>query len=88
MGGISEEDAQKRITGRENPFIHLAGHVASNRFFIASLLGLEEENPLGEVFNGRYDPAAGLPSLDEVAGIFDDIPPGLWPGCRKWTRSN
>lgn len=77
VGDISEDDAQKRITGKGNPFIHIAGHVASNRFFIASLLGLEEENPLADVFNGKYEPGTDLPSLEEVDGIFDEITPGL-----------
>lgn len=74
---VSEEDANKRINGKGNPFIHLAGHVTATRFFIGGLLGLQEENPLGEVFDGKYEPKANRASLKEILEVFDKITPKL-----------
>lgn len=74
---VSDEDANKRINGKGNSFIHLAGHVTSTRFYMAALLGLKEENPLGDVFNGDFDPEADLPSLQKIVEVFDDITPKL-----------
>jgi uncharacterized damage-inducible protein DinB len=59
LEGLSDSEAQQRLTGGGNSIAFLAGHLTDSRHFLASRLGHPRPNPLA-----RY--LADAKSIDEI----------------------
>ncbi|WP_161596664.1 DinB family protein [Chitinophaga vietnamensis] len=68
LDGVSEEQAQERISGHNNPLIWIAAHTVWARYNAAALLGQPVTNPYKDRFgkDNPYNPADTQPSLSEV----------------------
>ncbi|SEN08175.1 hypothetical protein SAMN05421856_11437 [Chryseobacterium taichungense] len=77
LDGISEEDALKRIEGRTNHIIWMAGNFLDMRYALSYILGLKEEFEFKDFFfqgkalneNFKY------PSLQQLKDAFHKISP-------------
>jgi uncharacterized damage-inducible protein DinB len=70
-------DAAVRPQETANAMLWLAGHVASNRFFMGNLLGLPDQSPWGDTFGGTMRDPSSLPPLAEVMHTFEEVTPIL-----------
>ena len=77
LEGISEEDAKKRIDGKTNHIIWMAGNFLDMRYALANVLGLNEDNPQGELFfQGKaLNEDFVYPTLEELRENFHHISP-------------
>ena len=77
LEGISEEDAKKRIDGKTNHIIWMAGNFLDMRYALANVLGLNEDNPQGELFfQGKaLNEDFVYPTLEELRKNFHHISP-------------
>lgn len=77
LDGISEEDAMKRIEGRTNHIIWMAGNFLDMRYALGAVLGLQEEFEFRDLFfQGKaLDENLKYPSLQELKGSFHTISP-------------
>ncbi|WP_196940595.1 DinB family protein [Sphingobacterium pedocola] len=80
LDGLSEEDAMKRIDGRTNHIIWMAGNFVNVRYGIAHVLGLQEEDPYHELFymGKTLDEHFSYPSLNELQENFHAISPKVY----------
>ena len=77
LEGISEEDAKKRIEGKTNHVVWMAGNFLDMRYALGNVLGLDEKNPQGELFfQGKaLDENFVYPTLEELKESFHNISP-------------
>jgi hypothetical protein len=77
LDGISEEDALKRIEGRTNHIIWMAGNFLDMRYALGSVLGIQEEFEFRDVFfQGKsLDESLAYPSLYQLKDAFHKISP-------------
>ena len=80
--GISEEDANKRISNNTNSFKWIAGHTLDIQYNLASALGVTDpaENPYKAQFSyGKlFDPeATDYPTLDEMKADWNRLAPEI-----------
>ena len=77
LEGISEEDAKKRIGGKTNHIIWMAGNFLDMRYALGNVLGLNEDNPQGELFfQGKaLNEDFVYPTLEELRENFHHISP-------------
>jgi len=77
LDGISEEDAKKRIEGKTNHVVWMAGNFLDMRYALGNVLGLDEKNPQGELFfQGKaLDENFVYPTLEELKDSFHKISP-------------
>lgn len=77
LDGISEEDALKRIEGRTNHIIWMAGNFLDMRYAIGNALGLEEEFEFKDYFfQGKaLDESFRYPTLKQLTASFHTISP-------------
>ncbi|MCS3532146.1 DinB family protein [Chryseobacterium sp. JUb7] len=77
LDGISEEDAIKRIEGRTNHIIWMAGNFLDMRYALGTVLGLQEEFEFRDLFfQGKaLDENLKYPSLQELKDSFHTISP-------------
>ncbi|SMP11282.1 DinB family protein [Chryseobacterium profundimaris] len=77
LDGISEEDALKRIEGKTNHIIWMAGNFLDMRYALGALLGIQEEFEFKEVFfQGKsLDESLEYPSLQQLKDAFHKISP-------------
>jgi len=77
LDGISDGDARKRIEGKTNHIIWMAGNFLDMRYALANVLGLDAENPQGELFfQGKaLDENFVYPTLEELKENFHHISP-------------
>lgn len=87
LDGISEEDALKRIEGKTNHIVWMAGNFVNMRYSLGWVLGLKEEDPYGELFfQGKtLDESYKYPSLDELEKNFHDISPKVFQKLGEMT---
>lgn len=80
LSGISETDAKKRIDGRTNHIIWMAGNFVNVRYAIAHILGLEEADPYHDLFHmGKtLDEQLEYPSLSDLTVSFHKISPKVY----------
>ena len=80
LEGISEEDALKRIEGRTNHIIWMVGNFLDMRYALAGVLGLEIDNPHGELFfQGKaLDENFVYPTLEALKESFHRVSPLLY----------
>lgn len=66
---LTQEDALKRPSPYTNHINWLLGHILHCRYMLASMIGVQEENPFGTVY---WDPITQkqYPSLDRILAEF------------------
>ncbi|MCJ8154735.1 DinB family protein [Chryseobacterium sp. SSA4.19] len=77
LNGISEEDALKRIDGRTNHIIWMAGNFLDMRYAMGNVLGLHEEFEYRDFFfQGKtLDENFNYPELQQLKDSFHAISP-------------
>ncbi|MFP3599184.1 DinB family protein [Chryseobacterium sp. SIMBA_029] len=77
LDGISEENALKRIEGRTNHIIWMAGNFLDMRYALGNVLGLNEEFEYKDFFfQGKaLDESFTYPSLQQLKEDFHKISP-------------
>ena len=80
LDGISQEDAMKRIDGKTNHVVWMAGNFLNMRYGLGWVLGLQEEDPYTELFfQGKaLDESFNYPSLEELKKNFHAISPKVY----------
>lgn len=75
LDGITEEDALKRIDGKTNHIVWMAGNLVNCRYGMAWVLGLREEDPYSDLFfQGKtLSPEYNYPSLQALKESFHRI---------------
>src|SRR5690348_13316569 len=81
LEGLDRETALRQLAPGTNPLVWIAGHMASTRFGVASMVGLERPLPWGKVFHkgATLEDLASLPDLDAVRQVWRDISEVLVP---------
>lgn len=77
LDGISEEDALKRIEGKTNHIIWMAGNFLDMRYALGFILGIQEEFEFKDFFfQGKsLDESLDYPSLQQLKDAFHKISP-------------
>lgn len=77
LDGISEDDALKRIEGRSNHIIWMAGNFLDMRYALGSVLGLSEKFEFRDFFfQGKaLDESFKYPSSQQLKEAFHKISP-------------
>lgn len=80
LEGISEEDALKRIDGKTNHVVWMAGNFLDMRYALGWVLGLHDKNPYHELFfQGKtLDESFHYPSLEDLKKNFHTISPKVY----------
>jgi hypothetical protein len=81
LEGLDRETALRQLAPGTNPILWIAGHLASARFGIATMIGRERPLPWAKVFHkgATLDDLASLPDLDAVRQGWRDISEALVP---------
>jgi uncharacterized damage-inducible protein DinB len=68
LAGVSEEQAQERISSHNNPMNWLAAHTVWARYLMLMFLGKPVANPYASLFDNfkAYDASLDYPSLQEA----------------------
>jgi hypothetical protein len=68
LAGLTEEQAQQRISDHNNPAIWIAAHTTSARYTMLQLLGKNVTDPYAALFEQfrAYDPKLKYPTLAET----------------------
>ncbi|MFC2134136.1 DinB family protein [Bacteroidota bacterium] len=79
---VTEEIAYKRMDKNSNPIIFIVIHLLDARFYIARFCGVKNKNPFKEKFDAikSSDDLSGLPRLDEIKNVWNDISTELVDG--------
>ncbi len=80
LEGITEENATKRVEGRSNHIIWMAGNFVNMRYELGAVLGLKERDPYDDLFHEAkaLHESFKYPSLYEVKENFHKISPLLY----------
>lgn len=80
LDGISEEAGLQRIDNKTNHVVWMTGNLVSCRYWIGSLLGIEDKDPYGDLFKeGRtLDESLNYPTLEELKKSFETISPKVY----------
>lgn len=75
MAGVTEAQAQERISGHNNSFLWIATHTVWARYNMLAFLGQPVENPYNSLFQNfkAYDANDKYPSLDTLKAEWDKI---------------
>ncbi|SFC83640.1 hypothetical protein SAMN05421747_1346 [Parapedobacter composti] len=87
LDSLSEEDALKRVEGRTNHVVWMAGNFVNMRYGLADVLGIDENDPFEELFHeGKaLDSAKTYPTLKELTANFHHISPVVYNALLKLT---
>src|SRR5258708_38351199 len=68
LAGITEEQAEHRITDHNNPLRWIIAHTVSARYNMLLFLGKPTHNPYSHLFENfkAYDKALKYPTMDEI----------------------
>ena len=87
--GIKDEDMAARPMEAGNSLHYLAGHVVGARYYLAQLLGVEEEFPFGTVFNAKQvtprDPSE-YPPISKIQEAWKHISEKLYARMEEMTE--
>lgn len=77
LNGISGQDAMKRVDGRTNHVVWMAGNFVNMRYSLGWVLGLREEDPYKALFDqGKaLDESFSYPTLQQLKENFHKISP-------------
>lgn len=80
LDGISEQDALKRVDGKTNHIIWMAGNFLDMRFAMANVLGIDQEFEFKDVFfQGKaLDENLEYPTLQSLKESFHKISPLIY----------
>lgn len=80
LDGISDADAKKRIEGRTNHIIWMAGNFLDMRYALGNVLGLDLKNPHNDLFfQGKaLEENLNYPTLKELKDNFHQISPLIY----------
>lgn len=80
LDGISEEDALKRVDGRTNHIIWMAGNYINMRYGMAHVLGLPDLDPNHDLFfmGKTLDEQLSYPTLSSLLDNFHTISPKVY----------
>jgi len=80
LDGISEEDALKRIEGRTNHIVWMAGNFVNMRYGLANVLGSKEPDPYNDLFfrAKALDENNTYPTLKELKENFHKVSPFIY----------
>ena len=80
LHGISEENALKRIEGRTNHVVWMAGNFVNMRYGLANVLGIKDKDPYDALFSHGKALDANLtyPTLAALEASFHKISPILY----------
>lgn len=80
LDGISEEAALKRIDNNTNHVVWMAGNLVNCRYWIGSLLGIQEKDPNEELFKEAkaLDESFDYPTLEALKKNFAAISPKVY----------
>src|SRR5690606_28033573 len=76
----SEDAARQRIDNKTNHVIWMVGNLVNCRYWMATLLGIDEKDPFEELFTEAkaLDENLPYPSLEELVGSFHSISPKVY----------
>jgi hypothetical protein len=68
MAGITDEQANERISDHNNPVVWIAAHTVYARYLMLLFLGKPAENPYNHLFENfkAYDAGLSYPSVAEI----------------------
>lgn len=75
LDGFQDSEQFTRPIDKANSVNWVAGHLASSRFSVANMLGVEDQCPWGKLYEGgkeTQDPSE-YPSIGEIKAAFKDI---------------
>ncbi|GAA4319950.1 DinB family protein [Compostibacter hankyongensis] len=80
LAGVETKDVLKRIEGRTNHIVWMAGNLVNCRYWLAGILGIAETDPNSSFFeNARaLDEKLDYPSLDVLKKEWHTISPKLY----------
>ncbi|HDZ14558.1 hypothetical protein LCGC14_0993220 [marine sediment metagenome] len=80
LEGITEEAALKRIDNNTNHVVWMVGNFINCRYWIGSMLGIEDKNPFDDLFKDAraLDESCSYPTLQELKKNFNDISPKVY----------
>ena len=80
LDGISEEDAIKRIDGKTNHIIWMAGNFVNVRYGMGYILGLPDMDPYQDFFfmGKTLDENFAYPNIQELKDSFHAISPKVY----------
>ena len=72
---LPEKHIAERINDIGNSMKWLTGHLATSRYVLMKLLGIDEGCPLGDLFarGAEVKPDNECPSLDEILKVWNDV---------------
>ena len=72
--GVDDQSLRRRPADGNNPLLWIAGHLASTRFGVCQILGVNREIPWGKTFfrGASVDPAA-LPAMEGIRESWREI---------------
>ncbi|MFW6012386.1 MAG: DinB family protein [bacterium] len=75
LEGVSEPDLLRRAGPTTNHMLFLAAHVVDARYFLAGLLGIDQENPLAPFLEGAatIEDVKEYPSISLISELFRSI---------------
>lgn len=75
LAGVTEEQADERVSDHNNPLRWVAAHTVSARYNALFFVGKPVANPYNSLFENfrAYDPALSYPSLDEIKSKWKDV---------------
>ena len=73
LDGVTDEQAQERISDHSNPFIWIATHTIWGRYNTIGMLGKQVDNPFKGLFENfkAYDTNDKYPTLAEVKAAWE-----------------
>jgi hypothetical protein len=88
LEGISDEDANNRLSTKANHIAWLAGSLVQQRYELANLLGIDKKQGADELFNQNKGIQDGVvyPGLASFRKDWDSITPGLREAFLKVTE--
>lgn len=71
--GVEEELARKQLQPNANSLTWIMGHVASVRFYLMGLTGVEEKCPWGDMFESSISKVdqSKFPPLNEIKSVWE-----------------
>ena len=75
LEGVTQEQADERISGHNNPPTWIAAHTVSTRYLALMVLGRPAQDPYQDLFENfkGYDPALKYPQVDNIKAEWDKV---------------
>lgn len=82
IDGIKEEDALRRIEGRTNHIVWMAGNLVNCRYWLSDVLGIKDKDPNEALFGNAkaLDDSLPYPALSVLKEQWHKISPEIYKG--------